>query len=366
MHVVMLTPQVNPMGWVTGFIHGWIDALARHERVDQLDVICLEMGPYDLPANVTVTSMGKEQGYSRLRELFELERAIASVIGRADVLFGHMIPRFTLFAAPWAKLFGVPIVQWYTHRHVTPELRIVHALADRLVTASPESFTLPSAKVTSLGHGIDTERFRPADDASAGTTGERLIVAAGRLSPIKHYDVLIEAVARLATRPGFGDVRAIVAGGSTPEHGEAYAEQLRRLARDRGVGERITFAGIVPHQDMPELYRRATVTVNLCPTGGVDKAVLESMASGVPVVVRNETFLPLLGDDASGLWCEAPDPDLVADRLAGVLEQPPGARAALGRRLRQRMQADYALEGFIGRLVGVFEEVVARRGRGRP
>jgi glycosyltransferase involved in cell wall biosynthesis len=359
MRVLMLTPQVDQHGWLTAFIHAWIDRLARHQRVERLDVICLEMGQYDLPPNVTVSSMGKERGYGRLRELFEFERAVVPRLRRADVLFGHMIPRFTLVAAPWAKIFGVPMVQWYTHRQVTLELRLVHALVDRVVTASPESFTLPSRKLTVLGHGIDSSRFRPPAGARSAAERERLVLAVGRLSPIKHYEVLIEAAARLTARPGFEDVRVAIAGGPTPEHGEAYAEQLRALARERGAAGRVDFLGIVPHHQIPALYHRAAVTVNLCPTGGADKAVLESMASGVPVVLHNQTFLPLLGDDAGALWCRELDPDLLADRLAGVLQSPPEERAALGERLYQHMRPHHDLGGFVDRLVGVLEEVIA-------
>ncbi|HEC24177.1 MAG TPA: glycosyltransferase [Chloroflexi bacterium] len=357
MRVLMLTRRVDKDDWLAGFAHTWIERLACHERVERLDVICLEMGRHDLPSSVHVASMGKERGYGRLRELWEFQKAIAPVIRQADVLFGHMIPRYTLAAAPWALTHRVPVVQWYTHRQVTLELRLVHALAARVVTASPESFRLRSEKLTVLGHGIDTERFRPP----AHPSEERLVLAVGRLSPIKHYETLIEATARLVARPGYQDVRIAIAGGTTPQHGEAYGEHLRALARERGVSDHVVFLGPVPHREMHTLYRQAAVSVNLCPTGGADKAVLESMACGLPVVVRNRTFLPLLGDEAERLWLPELDPDLLADRLADLLLWPVERRQALGGRLRERVRADYDLDGLIGRLVTVFEEVIAGR-----
>ena len=353
MHVLMLTRRVDHDDWLAGFAHTWIERLAQHPHIDQVDVICLEQGRIDLPSNVRVSSMGKERGAGRRAEFLNFHRAIAPIIRDVDVIFGHMIPRYTLVAAPWAMLFRIPVVQWYTHRQVTAELRLVHSFAKRIVAASPESFTMPSRKVTVLGHGIDLSQFHPVESPFF----DRLIVAVGRLSPIKHYEALIEATANLISRPGFNDVKVAIAGGPTPQNSETYAESLKTLAHDCGVSNLIEFLGPIPHKQIPDLYRRATVTVNLCPTGGADKVVLESMASGVPTVVRNETFLPLLADDAELLWAENLDPSKIADKLAGVLNTPANQRTELGTRLADRVRADYDLNGLIDRLVGVFEKV---------
>jgi glycosyltransferase involved in cell wall biosynthesis len=353
MHILMLTRRVDQADWLAGFTHTWIDRLAR--QVNFVNVICLELGDYDLPANVRVQSMGKERGYSRPHELWEFRRAIRPIIRDVDVIFGHMIPRYTLIAAPWAIAHRIPIVQWYTHRQVTVELRLVHTLAKHIVTASPESFTLPSDKLTVLGHGIDMERFAPASEKA---TGERLVLAVGRLSPIKNYEVLIKAFGRLAARPGCEDVRVAIAGGLTPNHGQTYADQLHTLVGECGVGDRVNFLGPIPYREIHHLYQQAAVTINLCPTGGADKAVLESMAAGVPALVHNQTFLPLLAEDAPSLWCETLDPDQIADRLAVILSQPPEQRQELGLRLRERVRADYDLDGLIRRLVRIFEEAM--------
>lgn len=359
MRLLMLTQKVDRDDWLLGFTHSWIEALARHPRVERVEVLCLELGAHDLPPNVRVRSMGRERGYGRLRALFEAQRAVRAVIGQVDVVLAHMVPRYALVAAPWAKLRGVPLVLWYAHRSVSLPLRLAHALADGVLTSAPDSFTLPSRKLTVIGQGIDLARFRPAEGES-GPEGGRQVVAVGRLSPIKHYDALIEAAARLAARPGFDDVRFIIAGGETAEH-PGQAAQLRALAQQRGVAERVTLLGPLPPGEIPALYRRAAASANLCPTGAVDKAVFESLASGVPAVVRNEAFAPLLGDEAGALWVEDLDAERIADRLAGILSLPPAERAALGRRLAERVRAEYGLDAFAGRMVAALEEIVERR-----
>lgn len=347
LRVLMLTQRVDKNDWVTGFTHGWVRALA--ERVRHLHVICLGRGKADVPDNVTLYSMGKEKGYGRLRELIAFQRALASVIGQVDVVFGHMIPRYTLIAAPWALAAHAPMVQWYTHRQITTELRLVHRLVRRVATASPESFQLPGDKCVVLGHGIDADRFHPAERSPDG----RLVVSVGRLSPIKHYETFIKAAALMA------DGRFEIAGGAPSEAGEAYTHELEQLTQELGIGDRLRFLGVVPHQEIPALYRRARAAANLCPTGGLDKAVLEGMACGVPVVARNRTFGPIFDEDADLLLCDTLDEREFADRLMRVLALPDADWRALGARLRARVLAEHDLDGLMDRLVTVLENVVS-------
>lgn len=360
MRLLMITRRVDREDARTGFVHTWIERLAAHPAVERVHVICLERGKDDLPANVTVASMGKERGYGRAMRLAAFRRAMRPAVEDADVIFAHMSPRYALVAAPWALRFGLPLVLWYTHRHVGLELRLAHLLVDRVVTASPESFTLPSHKVTVVGHGIDMAAFRPAKP-SPGTGGlGRLVAAVGRLSPIKHYDTLIEAAALLADRPGCEDVHFAIAGSVTEEHPD-YADALHALVRERGLEMRVAFLGPVPHDEIPDIYRDAALTVDLCPTGGLDKVVIESLASGTPAVVHNATFLPILDDTAGQLYVPELDPALVADRLAALLSLPAQERAALGRRLATCVRAEYSLDALVERLVAVFAEVIAAR-----
>jgi glycosyltransferase involved in cell wall biosynthesis len=352
MRILMLTRRVDKDDWRIGFSHTWIERLASHPAVEALDVICLSKGAYDLPENVRLWSMGKERGKNRPRELWNFLRGLVRFAPQADVIFGHMIPRYVLIAASWTWVYRKPMVLWYTHRSVTLELRLAHALVQRVVTASPESYRLSGDKVQIIGHGIDMSAFTPAESPP----DERLILAVGRLSPIKNYDALLRGLAALRARGGFDDVRVVIAGGTTPEQAD-HERKLLDLAQELGLADRVDFRGPVPPGEVPALYRQAAVTANLCPTGGLDKVVLESLASAVPVVVHNATFRPLLADDSGLLWAETLDPEMVADHLAAVLALPPADRAALGHRLAERVQADYALEGLVERLVAVFAEV---------
>lgn len=391
MRVAMMVQLIDEEEWLRGFIVTWVRRLAA--RVDHVDVITLEDRGADLPGNVTVYSMGKEHGHGRLRELLAFFRILREVTPNVDVLFSHMTPRYTWLAAPFAAWFRRPQVMWFVHRQVSTELRLAYWASDGVVTASDESFSLldSAGKLRVLGHGIDTTVFSPREGTSPS---DRVILYVGRLAPIKNQSVLIEAFGRLSKRPGFDDVRLVLAGAETSEQ-TGYADTLRTLASSLGIADRVDFLGGIPPADIPDLYRASALTVNLAPTGGMDKAVLESWACAVPAVFHNRTFLPLLngltasnsitsdphsrdsesallsrggrlsvedtqaggaGDvAASDLLC-VPDltPNTIADHLAALLTTD---TAALGSNLREVVRRGYDLETLMDRLVSVFQEI---------
>jgi hypothetical protein len=72
-------------------------------------------GRVEVPENVRVYSVGKEKGYSEPRRAVEFYRHLFRVLreDRIDACFSHMIPIFTVLAAPVLKVKKIPIVTWY-------------------------------------------------------------------------------------------------------------------------------------------------------------------------------------------------------------------------------------------------------------
>jgi glycosyltransferase involved in cell wall biosynthesis len=340
-HLLFITQKVDKADWLLGFTHGWLKALAR--KVDRLTVICLEQGQTDLQANVRVISLGKERGVGRWGRGLAFGRALAASIGQVDGVFAHMSPAFAIVAAPFAKLRGLPLVLWYTHRHVDSKLRLATWLSEAVVTASPESFQLPSNKVRVLGHGIDPEQFSPQP---AETQDKKLLLAVGRLSPIKRYELLAEATRILQLRQL--PIRTAIAGDDPPGD-TAYGDYVRELSAGR-----VEFLGAVPHAQISAWYHRCAVAVNLCPTGGLDKAVLEAMFCARPVLVTNQSFAPLLGEEGRA-WLVGETGNAVIEGLVDLLNDP--SSQAKAEAVRARALAAHSLDGLMDRLVTLFTDL---------
>ena len=342
MKLLFITQKIDRNDWLLGFTHSWLKTLAT--RVEGLVVICLERGETDLPKNVKIISLGKEQGAGRLKRLFKFWQAIATTIGEVDGVFAHMSPVFALAAAPFTKLFQRPLVLWYTHRSVSHTLRWAVRVSDAVVTASPESFQLATPKVQVVGHGIDPVQFFPTP---LPTTTPPLILAVGRLSPIKRYELLIEAIKHLQAQ-GLA-VRCVIAG-DDPSPSSVYGNTLK----EKGSGV-VEFIGAVPYHQIAAWYHRAAVTVNLCPTGGLDKAVLEGLLCGRPVLLTNQSFAPLLGPEGQP-WLVAESSEAVAEGLANLLADPD--RQAKIDRIQARTKTEAGVERLMERLLGLFHSLI--------
>jgi glycosyltransferase involved in cell wall biosynthesis len=163
-----------------------------------------------------------------------------------------------------------------------------------------------------VGHGIDTEKFSP-NSALRATSGRpdparvdrHHIVTVGRITKSKRLELIIGAFRSLP------DVyRLTIVGAPRTPQDAGYLRHIQHLI-DAGLNHRVTIRSIV-HDDLPTLLRSAAAFVHASQTG-LDKAVLEALACGSPVVSCS-TNLP----DAPGV--ERCSDDELAFTLRRVLE----------------------------------------------
>lgn len=351
MRVLMLVIRYDVDDWATNFIPKWVAKLAEH--VAWVDVLALEVGnPGDLPSNVSVFSMGKAQGASRTQVLLGFYRQATKLIQQCDAVFVHMIPRYALLIAPLAIPQRKPITLWYTHRNPSRDLKLALPLVKQAVTAVDSSFPLKTDKLTVLGHGIDANFFSPA--ATPTPTDTAHIVQVARVQPIKRQDVLINAMSHLPE-----NTHAVIVGSVPEGEDPAYFNKLQSMVGKQSnvLSARVTFTGGLPAAAVRDWYRRATVAVNLSPPGLFDKAPLESMAVGVPTIVTNPAFDPLLGQWRSLLRSsDPPDPNELAERIQALMALTTAERAAIGQTLQANVRSAHSLDELIPRLVDVLSQ----------
>jgi glycosyltransferase involved in cell wall biosynthesis len=350
MRLLVVTQTVALEDPALGFFHGWILEFAK--RCESLEVICLKEGKHELPGNVQVHSLGKERGRPALGGFAYAARFLREVWRfrhEHDVVFVHMNPEYVVLAGLFWRMWGKRVVLWYTHRQVNLKLRIALIFADAVATASPESLRLRSSKVRILGHGIAAARF---DTVRDGTLHDSVrIVSVGRITPIKRLEILIEALA-LLRKDGI-PAEATLVGGPTVPSDHAYQDSLRAQATRLDITEAVHFAGVVPYDAMPTQYRDQDISVNLAPTGGMDKAVLESMASGCIPLVANRAFASLFKQDADRLLFE-PNAEALAEKLRGLARLPQGERASLAKRLSDTVRKEADTAAIIVRLLALY------------
>jgi glycosyltransferase involved in cell wall biosynthesis len=325
---------------ILGFTTRWIQALAK--RVEFIHVITMRAGRIEVPENVRVYSVGKEKGYSEPRRAVEFYRYLFRVLreDRIDACFSHMIPIFTVLAAPVLKVKKIPIVTWYAHPSLTWILKLAHHLSDRMVTSVATAYPYRKDKLVVVGQGIDTDLFCPD-----GSPPEEppMILCVGRLSPVKDHPTLIRAAALLRER-WKKPFRVVILGGPAGPKDEPYVRSLHRLVEELNLQDIVSFHPPVPQSALPNWYRRCTVHVNLTPTGFGDKVAWEAMACGRPCLAANEGFRETLGEYAEMLLFPYGDVEALAKHLLWLLRLPSNEVERIGTHLRARVVALHSIE----------------------
>jgi len=243
------------------------------------------------------------------------------------------------------KARRIPTTLWYTHRATSRQLRAAVRVVDTVVTASPESYPLlPPARA--IGHGIDTRMFVPS---AAHGEGPFRVLTVGRVALVKRLEVVIDAAARLAGGLGPSGLEMRIVGPTDSWH-EAYADGLRRQADAAGIGEVVVFAGPRSASEVVAEYQAADAVVSL-QSESFDKAPLEAMSCGVPLVTSNPAYAELLR--AAGGPPPVPDGDAAAaaETLHRLAVMPMADRSQLGAALRQQIVDHHSLDRLADLLV---------------
>jgi glycosyltransferase involved in cell wall biosynthesis len=291
MKLLVLTQAVDLDDPVLGFFHRWLEEFAR--RCESVHVICLREGRHALPPNVVVHSLGKESGRSRLRYVLNFYRYIWSLRREYDSVFVHMNPEYVLLGGIFWRMLRKRIGLWYVHRSRTLTMRFAVALSHITFTSSTSSMSVQSSKIQIVGHGIDVASFQKTVLRTIRTNTPRAVMVA-RISPIKRHEVAIEAIQKLRQK-GIPITLDII-GEPMMRSDRRYAQQLREHVDRLGLADAIRFRGAIEHSNMPETIGRFDLAINASPTGGIDKAALESIAAGVPTFIANLGFREYLRD----------------------------------------------------------------------
>lgn len=144
----------------------------------------------------------------------------------------------------------------------------------------------PEEKMQHLGRGVDTEQFHPSHRSKSyrdqiAPNGEIIFACISRLAPEKGFEFLAQAAIRLAAT-GLPFKLLIVGGNKNPTVEHEVHDYFAPL------GDRVVFTGMLRGDDLARAYAAADVFLHCSITETFGLVVLESMASGVPVIARDE------------------------------------------------------------------------------
>jgi glycosyltransferase involved in cell wall biosynthesis len=331
--IVFVTQQVDPGHPTLAATVPKIRALAG--LVDEVAVLADGAVEDVLPANCRVRTFRARYKAGRgLRFEAALVRELPGLRGGAVV--AHMCPIYAVLAAPLVRSLRIPLVLWFTHWRASRLLAAAERLSSAVTSVDERSFPLDSKKVRAIGHGIDLSEFT-CTPPREHEDGLRLL-ALGRYSPAKGLHVVLRSVAAVGE-----DVRLDVHGPSLSPEERAHRRELEQLTAKLPLEGRVMLGDAVARAEVPRLLAEHDALVNNMRAGAPDKVVYEAAASCVPVIASNPVFDSLL--EPAQLF-RREDPGELAERIRGLAALAPAERAALGRRLRERVEAGHSVQSW--------------------
>ena len=286
-------------------------------------------------------------------------RANLGPLDRFDVVHSHHWMS-GVAALPLAKAAGIPHVMTFhsVAAHPNSSLRegeppespgrldgeIVCAMqSDMIIAVSRHEAAVvigrcqaDPQRVTVIHPGVDTGLFHPAAPGDTWTPTPAVrpgyLLFAARLQPLKAPDLAIRALARIdeEIRPD------LVLVGEASADFAPYADELRQLAVDEGVADRVTFLPGQDRDSLARMIRHAGLVLVPSYSETFGLIALEASSSGVPVVAAAAGGLTeAICNTHTGLLVPSHEPDDWADVIGSLLSDP-ARRAQLAAMGRQR------------------------------
>ena len=199
---------------------------------------------------------------------------------------------------------------------------------------------------------VDLMKFRDLQPekvrASFGLEGEEVLLFVGRLAREKGLDMLVRAFTLIQElRPG---VRLLLLGKGP------YEEALKAKISKFGLKDLVTFAGAVPHEEVPDYYAAADLFIFPSTTETQGLVIIEAMAAGLPVVaVRAPGAVDILTEGCGVLTENSPEALArdVADILADLVRQRKLSEQAL------RAVERYSIPEATARMLNAYEAALS-------
>jgi glycosyltransferase involved in cell wall biosynthesis len=284
----------------------------------------------------------------------DVVNAHAPVPGLADIAaFTADVPVVLTYHAGSLEKGGHPVdvlLRGY-ERHVLPR---VFARCEELVAVSPVARTHRTGRAHLVPPGVDCRRFTPPAPTAAREPRVLYVGRVERASRWKGLHVLLESLVPL--RELVPDVRLEIVGDGDD------VTSLQAHARRLGVDGIVDWTGPVAHEDLPDHYRRAGVTVlpSLTESESFGMTLVEAMASGCPVVGSAVGGIPfVVRDGVDGLLVPPGDVQALAQALGAVLSDP-GRAACLGAAGRAAAENRWDWDRLEGRLMSIIDTVMHR------
>jgi glycosyltransferase involved in cell wall biosynthesis len=323
-----------------------------------------------VPPQISVQVIPKKLGWDpvfllRLRSAIrQLQPHILHTISTQASIWGLMATLAQRPAVLVASLRGreMGLTTWHYRlaNFLYPRLDRLIVNSSSLAKLAMERFSLRQPRLVTIPNGVDTREFHPPRS--------KQVPEVGTIPPRTNSNPIIGWVGNIRREKGF-DKLVQIAGSVTPSLPRAKFLVVgkgpdfflaHRWVKKAKLTDKFIFTGQV--ENVAPYYRAMALLVNTSLSEGMCSAILEAMASGLPVVSSDIPANRLLVNDGEdGYLVSADNVQLFAARIIELLQRPAQARK-MGRAGRKKMEEGYSLPAMVTRYEHLYKELLRERG----
>lgn len=221
------------------------------------------------------------------------------------------------------------------------------------------NWNLSADKVATVYNGIDTKQFGNFNHTRQEAC-ERLYLpnketfifgTVGRLTKVKGQVLLLKAFASVCRR--YPDTLLVLAG-----KGPLEAE-LRHLAAELNIQKRVVFLGY--RKDIPDVLRTYDVFVLPSLSEGFGLALVEAMATGIPVIASRVGGIPeILNSPNLGIMVSPYSMEELTSAMERVRKMDEAERNEIGKELRNRVMVEFTKEKMVAAMTKEYMAIMNR------
>lgn len=344
-------------GWET-----WVCSRNDYDNPKECVIPCCDHY-VDIPFERNPLKPGNVKAYKMLREIIEKEQfdliychtPVGAMLARLAGISARKKGTKVIYMAHGFHFYsGAPLLNWMIYY---PAEKFLSRFTDGLITINQEDYRRAQkfhAGKTILipGVGIDLDKFQKKEPTRQEIRnklgipdGKIILMSVGELTKRKNHMVVIDALARLKEY----DILYVICGDGP------LKAQLRAKAEELGVRDRVKLLGF--RKDIAELHKAADIFVFPSLQEGLPVAVMEAMASGLPIVASkirgNED---LISNNQGGYLVNPTDSEQVAKAIEKMIQNTKKREKMEERNLE--IITKYGQETVLQKMDEFFDEIV--------
>ncbi len=257
-------------------------------------------------------------------------------------------------ASRLSRLLGLPQRRRRLARQISAFAATSHDIEQELLDAG-----VAEGRVHRIPYGVNASKFHPIDVEAKSTLRKKMgirelptFVFVGELVPRKRPKLILEAMRRLRESCD-GKFQTVFVG---PDNNPDYVEQMKSFVADHQLDSNVVWAGF--QREVAPYFQCADAFILASVVEGLPNAMLEAMASGLPVIgTLISGMKDMVVPNKNGFIIQ-PTVDALADAMQ-VLIQDTSKRESYGRASLAIAQEQFTLDVVVPKYANLFQSIAA-------